>query len=191
MGKKIIKTAFPIIAGIILCLFVIITDNFSFIFAPSMQSKFMAVIGILLPKLAFGAVLGMGFTAVLPLSDTKDGIFALLTPIAVMLIYQAAEIFIKWDSICALLSSDLITSGTNYPVSLWIFIVILAFLDILYFDTERWTRLTADLLIVFIITIIFCIGDFTLPVFINYKYLVGFQIGGYFIVRGILHGQKN
>lgn len=156
-----------------------------------MQSKVLTVINILLPKLTFGAVLGMGFSSILPLSDNKDGIFALLIPIAAILIYQISEIFIKWDSILSLLSAASLARGTHYPLSLWVFMVILAFLDILYYDTERWKRLASDLLIIFIITAIFCIGDFLLPVFINHRYLIGFQIGGFFIVRGILNGQKN
>ena len=100
------------------------------------------------------------------------------------------ELIFKWGAIVDLLSMPG-TRGTYYSLSVWIFIITLAFLDYLFFDNEKLPRFAGDLLIVCIITLIFCGCDLILPAFINSRFLVGFQIGGYFIVRGIYNGPKN
>ncbi|MBR5266447.1 MAG: hypothetical protein IKV63_07530 [Clostridia bacterium] len=189
MGKEVRRTI-CLMTGVILCLFIILSDNFSFVLGPSMQSKLLMLLQIMLPKLAFGAVMGAGFWAVLPLSDKKDGFFALFTPVVTIFIYQVIELIFKWGAIVDLLSMPG-TRGTYYSLSVWIFIITLAFLDYLFFDNEKLSRFAGDLLIICVITLIFCGCDLILPVFINSRFLVGFQIGGYFIVRGIYNGPKN
>lgn len=189
MGKEV-KRSISVFAGIILCLFIVLSDNFSFVLGPSMQSMVIMVLQIMLPKLAFAAVMGAGFWAILPLSDKKDGIFALFTPIVTIFVYQLAELIFKWGAIADLLTMPG-TRGTYYSLSVWIFIVTLAFLDYFFFDEEKLSRFASDLLIICIITLVFCGLDMLLPVFINSRFLVGFQIGGYFIVRGIYNGSKN
>ena len=65
MGKEV-KRSISVFAGIILCLFIVLSDNFSFVLGPSMQSMVIMVLQIMLPKLAFAAVMGAGFWAILP-----------------------------------------------------------------------------------------------------------------------------
>lgn len=189
MGKEV-RRGISAAAGIILFLFIVLSDNFSFVIGPSMQSKLVMILQIMLPKLAFGAIIGAGFWAILPLSDKKDGAFALFTPVAVIFLYQLAELIFKWGAIVDLLNMPG-TKGTYYSLSVWVFIVTVGFLDYLFFDDEKLSRFASDLLIICIITLVFCGLDMLLPVFINSRYLVGFQIGGYFIVRGIYNGSKN
>ena len=138
------KRLLPILVGIISCAYIVLTQNFAFSLAPS-QGMFFMLLNILLPKIAFSAILGIGFWAIIPHEKLRNSLLIGFCPLIITFAYQLSEIIIKWKSIKDIaLMQD--TRGTFFPLPIWVFIAILVFLDFLYFEKEGFKRLLGDLL---------------------------------------------
>lgn len=188
MGKKINSRRIEaIVCGIITIAFILLTDNFSFFLGPKEHSMAVMLFNIFLPKIAFSCILGIGFLCTVTHEKLKNSILISLSPIVAVFVFQLVFVILNFKDIQAILAMN-DSRGTFYTFPIWIFLAVLAFLDILYYDDWK-KRFFMDLLIITVITLAFYLQLLFLNTHFNSLYAVGFQIGGFFIVRGIL-GEK-
>ena len=62
------KKLSAVFVGLALFAFTVLTDNFSLTFPSDFHSEFLAALFIILPKLAYSFIIGIGFFLIIPLS---------------------------------------------------------------------------------------------------------------------------
>ena len=178
------KKLSAVFVGLALFTFTVLTDNFSLTFPSDFHSEFLAALFIILPKLAYSFIIGIGFFLIIPHERLKNSLLITLCPVCAAAAYQTVKLFMDRSVLSSLMAvADV--KGMNYPFPLWIFLASLVFLEILFYEKEWTTVFLKDLLAVAALTVVFALPHLLFDFGINYIYLSGFQIGMFFVVRGI------